>query len=285
MGEIFFWYVQWLVDGSGIHNTIAQRIVDAKKAYGHPTWVDVGNWGWARNDWHYPHWTPDLINFFHTNGIKCCCQIPVDSDYGTNTIPWADIKAEIDYQMSLCPDIDGFFFDSCYHFSAASDANNCYAVLATIRDYVHNLGAAHGRSITVFMNCGSFNVSADMLSYADVWCFESSWLGVQSTHPELFTAANIAAHKFMGLENNHDPITISQHGTVTLDSAISDTKLGWNTGIWYMNMLDDAGAIDVTIPAWWEQYLAAIATPPPSGIDFTFSHGYQQGTAVTLNLT
>jgi hypothetical protein len=218
-------------------NANARRIVNAFKAYGNPTWVDAGNWRADRAHWLTPHLTSAVIKYFHANGIKVACRIP--SEWGN--LAYSHVKAMVDFQLKIGPEIDAFDFDNQYSFYRVSAIGNTakWKWYKSLYDYVHSKGKQ------VFANCGTVNFSEDLFKIVDCLGVEHDWFYMKQRYPSLLKKG----YKFYGVINNEGP-----EGAATPTVAIAKTLQARNEGFYYF----DARISYYSLPSWWEQYLKAI---------------------------
>lgn len=234
-GEIYMIIGFWLTDDGGYTpNKNAIRIVNAKNAYGRPEWVEVGNWGGeggARN----PHLRSNLINFFHNVGIKVACR--VWSNYGEK--PMAQIKGDIDFQMSIGPEIDAFMIDETNQWPS----NPNYYI--ELRDYVHSKGKL------IFNNVGGWGIREETCAFGDMINVEHEWRQFIANKQDLIAKY---PKKFGGWEHGQEgwepPANVPDAAT-----AVAQTLQAWNGGIYYFDTRVTTGAL----PSWWEDYLSQLS--------------------------
>jgi len=240
-GEIFLWVGFWLVDGNGNPNEAAQRIANAKLAYGNPTWVEAGNWG-------TPHLTSELINLFHSAGIKVSCRLWSKGTVNPSPVPLDIMKHDmnvengyggsIDYQLSIGPEIDMFMIDEC-----KENDPDYYQNLA---DYVHSNGKLFA------VNPGGEHLQDRTAQYSDKMSCEFAWRGFIANKQDMIAQY---PQMFIGVAMDWGYQFFEPIGRkVTLETAVADTLEAWNGGVYYFESRPDGSYL----PDWWEEYLSQL---------------------------
>jgi len=239
-GEIFLWVGFWLVDGNGNPNEAAQRIVDAKTEYGNPTWIEAGNWMG-------PHLTSELINLFHSAGIKVSCRLWSRGTIDPSPVPLDIMKYDmnvqngyggsIDYQLSIGPEIDMFMIDEC--------KENDPAYYQDLSNYVHSKGKLFA------VNPGGEHLQDQTALYSNKMSCEFAWREFIANNP----LVNQYPKKFIGVAMDWGYQYFPPIGRqVTLETAVADTIEAWNGGVYYFDSRPDGSYL----PDWWEEYLSQL---------------------------
>jgi hypothetical protein len=263
----------WFISGTSLMNsdgtptTEAQRIATAHDTYGNPTTIIISN-GANQTGASGPFWNnmpESLITFFHNHGMKCMiwCHshgIPNDTWFTVD-----QVKAQINYQMSVGPSIDMFNIDEMEQWGTDRDS---IAYYTAIRDYVWSLGKK------VAMNPGSKNILSTSPPLTDYISPESEWNALATENPTLivnnpgkfFTIISDWYYQYWmtaGLSSRLYPGT---YVPIDKAEAVQHTLAAWNAGInHFIYYPSDVNGSYVSLPSWWESYLSEIAgiSPPP----------------------
>jgi len=221
----------YLLFGKSLTQELIQKVIISKQSTGYPDYIDVGNWGVDRAHWTSPHFTEDKIIQLRNAKIKCICHIPTDWDWITE----AQVRNMIDYQMSIGPSIDGFFFDCTPNFgNGGAEWGDVYYGYLRLRDYVHSLGKI------VFVNPGTKNIGDDTCTSADFVCVEFDWIRFVNEKTALIQ--NYPT-KFFAFSETTNP-----------QVCVSDTIQAWNSGVYVFGP-----RVELTVnDSSWQQYLSQL---------------------------
>lgn len=221
-------YYGWLVTGaSGDPNHLAQAIAAARPG----ALVSAFYTDYLR----YTNLSPQALDLLHGAGITVYAYVPTGYGLRDNSLVRAEV---VDY---LRNGVDGIFFDEVYTFRD-SDRLAYYGGL-------YELVKEHGG--TVVMNTGVASTGELAMSVTDVLMVEHEW---RTFYRDNMWKERYAPERFMGVSSN-EPHAVERLGySVTLDTAIRDTREAWQLGIGWHCSAD----LYTELPAWFAEYYRAL---------------------------